>query len=378
MARSWDIFCAVVDNFGDIGVTWRLARQLAAEHGQRVRLWVDDLAAFGRLCPSADIHAERQVQEGVEVCHWHSPWLDIEPADVVIEAFACRLPPAFESAMARRDRPPLWLNLEYLSAEEWVSGCHGLPSLQGNGLPKRFFFPGFTPGTGGLLRERTLLTQRHAFQADPHARRAFLLDLGIAWTPQERLISLFTYEQPSLADWLQPLVDSSRPTRLLVPEGRVLSSLQAWLGGESLRAGDWRVRGQLTVQVLPFVSQDAFDRLLWCCDINAVRGEDSFVRAQWAGRPLLWHIYPQEEQAHLDKLDAFLQRYCIGLEADLRNTLNGVWQAWNEAQAPGPAWPAILDQLPTLRGHAEHWCATLAEQDDLASQLVALAGLQEA
>ena len=46
---SWDIFCTVVDNYGDIGVCWRLARQLAAEHGFAVRLWVDDLASFARL-----------------------------------------------------------------------------------------------------------------------------------------------------------------------------------------------------------------------------------------------------------------------------------------------------------------------------------------
>ncbi|WP_187492385.1 elongation factor P maturation arginine rhamnosyltransferase EarP, partial [Pantoea agglomerans] len=26
MKVTWDIFCTVVDNYGDIGVTWRLAR----------------------------------------------------------------------------------------------------------------------------------------------------------------------------------------------------------------------------------------------------------------------------------------------------------------------------------------------------------------
>lgn len=373
MARSWDVFCEVIDNFGDVGVTWRLARQLAAEHGQRVRLWIDDLAAFGRLCPQADVGAGRQRCEGVEIRHWTAPWPDVEPADVVIEAFACRLPAAFEAAMARRETPPLWLNLEYLSAEDWVAGCHGLPSLQANGLSKFFFFPGFAADTGGLLRERTLLARRRAFQADAEARRAFLRGLGVDWRPDERLLSLFAYEQPALADWLRPLEDDHRPTRLLVPEGRVLTSLAAWLGGEPPRAGDRRVRGQLTLQVLPFVSQDAFDRLLWCCDLNGVRGEDSFVRAQWAGRPLLWHIYPQEGQTHLDKLDAFMDRYCAGLEPTLAADLRAVWRAWNQARAPGAAWPALLERLPALRAHAERWCAALAERGDLASELVAFA-----
>ncbi|HLT05803.1 MAG TPA: elongation factor P maturation arginine rhamnosyltransferase EarP [Pseudomonas sp.] len=373
MARSWDVFCVVVDNFGDVGVTWRLARQLAGEHGQRVRLWIDDLAAFARLCPEADPRARRQWREGVEIRRWDEPWRAVEPADVVIEAFACQLPAAYLEAMARRESAPLWLNLEYLSAEDWVGGCHALPSPQANGLAKFFFFPGFVPGTGGLLREGPLLDERRAFQADPAARRAFLGGLGIPWNPDERLISLFAYEQPALGDWLRPLVEDVRPTRLLVPEGRVLASLGAWLGDPGLRAGDCRVRGRLSVQVLPFVRQDDFDRLLWCCDLNAVRGEDSFVRAQWAGRPLLWHIYPQEQQAHLDKLEAFLERYCAGLAPDLAAGLRGVWLAWNQGGAPGAAWPALLEGLPALREHAERWCVALARQDDLARQLLAFA-----
>ena len=178
MSSRWDIFCSVVDNYGDIGVTWRLARQLVAEHGLAVRLWVDDLGAFVRLCPQADAQAPRQIQQGVEICLWRADWQVVEPADVVIEAFACELPAAYIEAMAKRKRKVLWLNLEYLSAEDWVEGCHGLPSLQSNGLSKFFFFPGFTAGSGGLLRERELLTQRWAFQADEGTRLAFLRGLG--------------------------------------------------------------------------------------------------------------------------------------------------------------------------------------------------------
>ena len=140
MPASWEIFCNVVDNYGDAGVTWRLARQLVAEHGQRVRLWIDDLAALVRLCPEADGDASSQWREGVEIRRWPVEWQPVEPADVVIEAFACRLPGAHVAAMAARRQRVLWLNLEYLSAEEWVGGCHGLPSLQPEGLQKFFFF----------------------------------------------------------------------------------------------------------------------------------------------------------------------------------------------------------------------------------------------
>ena len=48
---TWDIFCNVVDNFGDIGVCWRLACNLASR-GKRVRLWVDDVSPLAWMAPS--------------------------------------------------------------------------------------------------------------------------------------------------------------------------------------------------------------------------------------------------------------------------------------------------------------------------------------
>jgi len=367
---SWDIFCSVVDNYGDIGVTWRLARQLVAEHGQQVRLWVDDPQAFARICPQADAGVLRQWQAGVEVCRWLQPWPAVDAADVVIEAFACELPADHVAAMARRQPASLWLNLEYLSAEDWVEGCHRLPSPQSGGLAKHFYFPGFTAATGGLLRERDLLARRDAWQADPQAQRAFLAGLGVKWGG-ERLISLFAYEQPRLAEWLDVLA-GGEPTLLLVPEGRVLADVQRW-AGRSLAVGDSERRGTLRVQVIPFVSQDDYDRLLWCCDINAVRGEDSFVRAQWAGRPFIWHIYPQDEQAHLDKLEAFMARYLQLAPAELAQSLRDFWLAWNAASgsvAPGEGWRALEARMPAWRELAARWCAQQAALDDLATGLV--------
>jgi len=127
MAGQWDIFCAVVDNYGDIGVTLRLARQLVAEQGVAVRLWVDDLRALQPLSPATSLTAAQQWLEGVEVRAWTAEAVSgVEPGEVVIEAFACELPAAFIAAMAAQPRPPLWLNLEYLSAEDWVAGCHAL------------------------------------------------------------------------------------------------------------------------------------------------------------------------------------------------------------------------------------------------------------
>ncbi|MCU9949796.1 elongation factor P maturation arginine rhamnosyltransferase EarP [Pseudomonas sp. PDM13] len=367
---NWDIFCSVVDNYGDIGVTWRLARQLVAEHGLQVRLWVDEPAAFARLCPDADAAADCQLRQGVEVRRWATEWQPVEPADAVIEAFACQLPATYIDAMAARDRAPLWLNLEYLSAEDWVGSFHGLPSPQAGGLQKFFFFPGFSEGTGGLLRERGLLERRDTLRSDAAAQADFLRTLGVERVVGARLISLFAYENAALPGWLDVLAAASRPTQLLVPEGRVLGDVARWLGVDSLAVGAKGLRGNLSVQVLPFMPQDDYDRLLWCCDFNAVRGEDSFVRAQWAGRPLLWHIYQQEEDVHLEKLEAFLALYVAGLDDAPAQALLAAWRAWNQGGDMGAAWLALQPFEAQLQAHTEQWCGLQAGRRDLAAGLV--------
>ncbi|MGF6489388.1 elongation factor P maturation arginine rhamnosyltransferase EarP [Pseudomonas frederiksbergensis] len=366
----WDIFCTVVDNFGDIGVTWRLARQLVAEHSVVVRLWVDDLRAFERLCPDIDINAAQQWQQGVEVRQWSADWQPTEAADVVIAAFACQLPSAYMEAMAEREKPPLWMNLDYLSAEDWVVGCHGLPSVKYKNVQKFFFFPGFRKGTGGLLRESGLLERRRQFQQSKQAQREFLQGLGIDRAPNAQLISLFAYENTGLASWLDTMAVDSTPTHLLVPEGRILGDVERWLGVDGLTAGAVHVRSALTVQVLPFVRQDQYDLLLWSCDFNAVRGEDSFVRAQWAGRPLLWHIYRQDEDIHLDKLDAFLTLYTQDLSEPAREAISGLWRAWNAGETMTDHWKSTRKHWPELEKHAETWCLEQALQADLAAALV--------
>ncbi|WP_347901298.1 elongation factor P maturation arginine rhamnosyltransferase EarP [Pseudomonas purpurea] len=370
MKVTWDIFCTVVDNYGDIGVTWRLARQLVAEHPYAVRLWVDDLRAFERMCPEIDIAASQQWQQDVEVRQWPADWQPTPAADVVIAAFACQLPAAYMEAMAERPSVPLWLNLDYLSAEDWIVGCHGLPSVKYKQVQKYFFFPGFQAGTGGLLREGGLLEQREAFQRSAKQQQAFLQGLGIIPAAGARLISLFAYENAGLASWLEVLAADVRPTHLLVPEGRVLGDVQAWLGSGPLTVGTVHVRNNLTVQVLPFVRQDQYDRLLWCCDFNAVRGEDSFVRAQWAARPLLWHIYQQDDDVHLEKLDAFLALYTQGLSAAASEALCGLSRAWNTGGEMAEHWLAAQEHWPELQKHAQAWCLEQALQADLAAALV--------
>ena len=194
-AERWDVFCRVVDNFGDVGVSWRLARSLAREHGKRVRLWLDDLTVLAKLRPDLDPAWDIQTREGVEVARLAEPFVVDEVADVVVETFGCDPPEAYVLAMAARTPPPRWINLEYLSAEEWVERSHALPSPNPRlPLVKHYFFPGFTPRTGGLLRERGLLQRRDDFQADAGAQAAFWRGLVGRAPPENALkLSLFAY-----------------------------------------------------------------------------------------------------------------------------------------------------------------------------------------
>jgi uncharacterized repeat protein (TIGR03837 family) len=369
---TWDIFCTVIDNFGDIGVTWRLARQLAAEHQVAVRLWVDDLASFQRIRPEIDPGLSTQRLAGVEICHWSTPLPDVEPGDVVIEALACDLPDEFIDRMARRMPRSVWLNLEYLTAESWADGVHGLPSPHPRlPLTKHFYMPGFTSKTGGLALETGLLQARDAFQGDASAQAVFWHKLGLPPRhPGELRLSLFGYENAAIPSLLSSLARAHQPVRIAVPEGKALAPIAAWLGLEEINVGGVHAYRNLTIHVLPMLDQDGYDRLLWACDLNFVRGEDSFLRAQFAARPLVWQAYRQEANAHIAKLDAFLDLYCADMPDDLADTTRRLWRAWNEEIGVGTLWPAYLAGIEELDEHAQLWCEHLARQPGLASKLM--------
>jgi len=355
-ALRWDIFCQVIDNFGDLGVSWRLSRGLAAR-GQRVRLWVDDASALRWMAP--------QGCPGVEVRAWTQPLplQGVAAGDVLVEAFGCEVAPEFMAVYAHQARAEgkktAWINLEYLSAEPYVERSHGLPSPvmrgPGAGLTRHFFYPGFTPRTGGLLREPDLLQRQAGFD-----RAAWLRRHGIEWQPAELLVSLFCYEPNALPQLLEQLASQPAPARLLVASGRAAAAVQAALAEKTRLQPSWNGRGALSISYLPLFDQIDFDHLLWSCDLNFVRGEDSLVRALWAGRPLVWQIYPQRDDAHHGKLEAFLD--VIEAPASLRR----FHRTWNGADQ-APLEPLALQPWgETIRAAR----ARLLQQPDLVSQLL--------
>ena len=353
-ALHWDLFCRVVDNFGDIGVCWRLAADLASR-GERVRLWVDDASALAWMAPDA---SERP---GIELVHWTDTPPALEPGDVVVEAFGCNPPEAFVARMARRTPPPRWINLEYLSAESYVERSHGLPSPQlsgpGAGLVKRFHYPGFTAQTGGLIREPGLLERQQRFDGEAWLRSQGMVRTG--GTAGERVVSLFCYANNALPALLDTL--GREPTLLVATAGLASVQIRAMLG-PGLR------HGALRAVSLPPLTQLDYDHLLWACDLNFVRGEDSFVRAQWAGKPFVWHIYPQADGAHLQKLDAFLDRMLHDAPLKFAAAVRHLHSAWND----DCGWPAAADWPDPQRWlhTTQAWRDRLAAEADLATQLL--------
>ena len=368
MPLLWDIFCRVIDNHGDLGVCWRLSCDLAAR-GQQVRLWVDDASALHWMASGA---LQGEVP-GVRVLPWTQP---IDPAllaslpasDVWIEAFGCDIAPDFIAACADSSSTggrfdsrtaPTWINLEYLSAEPWVERMHALPSPVQHGpaagRTKWFFYPGFTPHTGGLLREQDLAARRQAFDG-----AAWLQAQGID-ARGERITSLFCYEPPPLGALLRQLDTATTPTHLLVTAGRAARAVARCLEDENDLQRLSGQREQLSLSYLPHLTQRAYDELLWACDVNFVRGEDSLVRALWAGAPLVWHIYPQpEDDAHHAKLGAFLD--WLQAPASLRR-FHHVWNGIEAGPLPEidpPGWRACV-QAARQR---------LLEQPDLGTQLI--------
>lgn len=369
---QWDIFCKVIDNFGDIGVCWRLAADLASR-GHAVRLWADDTTALGWMAPAGC--------EGVRVLPWPQDGTPLDlgaaevaqhPPDALVEAFGCEIAPEFIAACANNTGAtgikPVWINLEYLSAEAYVERYHAMPSpVQGGpaaGWIKWFFYPGFAANTGGLLLEPGLQERQKRFD-----RAGWLKSQGIAWHG-ETLVSLFCYEPPALESLLAQFAAQGlqgKPVHLLVAAGRATTAVRALLDDKNQPQPNKDGRKQLSISYRPLLEQTEFDHLLWACDLNFVRGEDSLVRALWAGKPFVWHIYPQHDDAHLAKLQAFLDML------DAPPSLRTFHAAWNgktmpQTTADGPA--PLLADLPAWQAAALAARTRLISQDDLSTRLL--------
>ncbi len=363
----WDIFCQIVDNYGDAGVCWRLARALSRLSSSsvnsvdcddsRIRLFCDDLNVLNVIAHGDAVGHGASL--GIEVLPWsaaESAAVLASVGDVVIEAFACHLPTPYIEAMVQKTskkfstKPPIWINLEYLTAEAWADDMHLMPSPQNNGLNKYFYFPGFTPKTGGVLLG----------DWDEVTSNSLNIPQSLSWTfescrPRSKKVSIFNYKQAPLDAWL----DSVNQAAVAHDE-----TVDVFLcANQNVSAATQRTLSSVDSAVkliqLPFIPQEDYDYLLSICDINLVRGEDSFVRAQLAGKPFIWDIYPQSDLAHEVKLNAFLERYFEGASSELRATgisamkwgpASDWWSHLNAWTSYSETWRQKLMSLGHLEG----------------------------
>jgi uncharacterized repeat protein (TIGR03837 family) len=366
--KRWDIFCKIVDNFGDIGVCWRLAKQLEHEHGIKVRLWIDDLNIASQLIPSLDTTQRTQPVDNITITAWDADTSFDQAANVVIEAFGCELPASY---LALMQPDTIWINLEYLSAEPWIEGFHARHSKHGS-RTRHFFFPGFTKATGGLLREYDIVENNQKIASSKQLRSDFFRQLNLTLDDDSTTleISLFSYPHAPISDLLSVMADSATKISCYVPATSILPKISTFFGKESIAAGDHLRFNNLSLHVLPFLSQADYDKLLASCDINFVRGEDSWIRAIWAGRPFIWQPYLQTEDTHLIKLKAFLDMFYSGCEDTAQHATQGLHKAWASEQITASTWQDYLSNISTLETFTAQQSSALAVQPSLATNLV--------
>ncbi len=363
-----DIFCKVIDNFGDAGIAWRLARSLSLEHGWSVRLVIDLPSTLAQMVPEVGPARRAQTALGIEVILWDETFDRAEQtaADIVIEAFSCFLPERYEAAIAARAEgpsPSRVFALDYLTAEDYAADMHGLNSPHPRyGYPKTFFFPGFTEKTGGIIRERDLPQRQQEFAA-ANGRQAFLKILG-ADPAHPFSLFFFTYPTTPVRSLATSLAEDTRPVQLLLAPGAASEELAQ----ELLRLG---APSHVRTIRCPMLPQKDFDKILWSCDAALVRGEDSVVRAQLAGIPLLWTLYPQSEQTHLTKMHAFEKLYGARFpEEGARACWEQLELGLNSGDLAPNAWSAWRDHMQENRLAAQAWRQYLFSLEPQTSRLV--------
>ncbi|HUW41406.1 MAG TPA: elongation factor P maturation arginine rhamnosyltransferase EarP [Rectinemataceae bacterium] len=428
-----DILCKVVDNFGDIGVAYRLAKALTdLDPSLALRLHVDDLVAFHALCPEVEPGREVQVVRGWTVLRWNADWAGLRerPPRAVLECFACGRPERFEEILydSADPEPRYVVNIEHLTAESWAADFHLLPSATRSGLVRKWMFmPGFSEGTGGLIIDRRFrearesalaLDGRAGGRAEGRARLADELAalgatlgaaattgagggatalgaaaapgaegsataLGAAAAPGaeparamlrdlagRRWVSVFSYER----DYGRVVEDLAAADR-----ERPLAALAAAGRSQACFLAAWEAAGRpFPVLVLPFLPQEVWDEVILASDFSIVRGEESLARAALSGRPFLWHAYLQDGKHQLVKVRALLDRLRPQFGAADFGPVEEAFLAFNDRERDEPATAGRERISPFLAARSDEpfraFAEGLAARGDLAAHLMTFLG----
>lgn len=337
-----DLFCDVIDNFGDAGVCWRLARLLTKEKGHRVQLFINRPETLQALAPNLNSSNLPQTLGNIVVMHWNE-CLKCTPGDVVIETFG--LPAARRIRKENRGKKPSSaMDQSGIPLGRRLGGRMPLPAFASSVSSRAevLLLPGRHEKTGGIMIEKDLLAAQNAFEQH---RSEFLQNLGL----QQSVFTVFVfcYPEAPLEHFYEALSKDAREVNVLIPKSAA--------AGKWLKLCEDNLSETIHTRVLPMVPQENFDQLLWCADSLIIRGEDSFVRAQLAAKPFIWNIYPQTESTHIKKLKAFASRLTSSY-----GELQPLWLemniAWNERPEEIPRlWPQWRNSTEELSICAQSW-----------------------
>ena len=285
--RSIDIFCQVIDNYGDVGVAYRLAREFKRVYlNKKLRFIINQMEELNLIKKS----------EEIEIITYQDISKIENSADLIIESFGCEIPKEYMDRALKNSK--LIINLEYFSAEDWVDDFHLQESFLGENLKKYFFIPGLSKKSGGILLDNEFLERKKKVTKN---KRYYLKKIGIN-EKYDLIGSVFSYEK-NFDFLIEELKKLDKKILLLILSEKTQKNFIKYF--DNVNNYD-----KIKFVKLPFFTYDKYEELLALCDFNLVRGEDSFVRALLLGKPFLWHIYPQDENTHIKKLESFLEKYC--------------------------------------------------------------------
>lgn len=308
--KTLDIFCEIIDNYGDIGVVYRTAKELQKIFPKsKIRAFLNKLDEFKKI-NSQVLDLPSQNIDGIEYItfdYLRDNANKLLTAQVIIEAFGCQIPKEYMEIAY--DNSELLINLEYLSAEDWIEDFHLQSSPLGRGkLKKVFFMPGFTEKSGGVIADSNYLERiQRVLENKEFYEKKYLSDIE---DRENKIIgTLFSYEK-NFTPLLEDLKKLDKDVVILAMGEKTQDSLRKILKNFSIE--DFRNSlkyGKIEIRFLNFLNQEEYEELINIVDFNFVRGEDSFIRAVLTGKPYMWHIYCQEEYAHMDKIEGFLDKY---------------------------------------------------------------------
>lgn len=331
------ILCRVVDNYGDIGFVYRLARELSSLSSiekTQIRLIVSDLKSFNAMALPPGISTSLAVQNynGWKVIDWNACAegkceFTEQPPKIILECFQCGRPEWLDEILfsAQTTQTVQIVNVEYLTAEDWADDFHLLKSGTRSALVKKInFMPGFTKKTGGLVLDKHFVSCVYSKTVALECLKKYASKKTVALIEDTNLFRViaFSYERNfenearALSEFAK---NSGRKVQVLLAPG---------LGNAPFKKAAAAFLN-ISVYDLEYLPQLAWDALLTLADFSFIRGEDSFSRACLSGIPFVWHAYPQEEEFQLVKVDAVLKRMEPFFSAGDMSLVKNVWLSYN-------------------------------------------------